>query len=163
MKIEKKLYVIVHNVRSAHNVGAIFRTADGLGVEGMYLTGYTPAPYRENEAPYSTDAQKRMSKTALGAEKFVPWEKRVDIFSLISDLKKQGFQIISLELAPESVDIRKFQPDFQCALIVGTETTGIDNAILAASDAVVSIPMRGRKESFNVSVAAGIAMYEILK
>ena len=161
--MERRLCVIVYNIRSAHNVGAIFRTADGLGVEKIYLTGYTPAPYGENEAPYPTEAQKKLSKTALGAEKFVSWEKADNIFSVIDDLKKQDFQIVSLELTPKSIDIRKFRPDLPCALIVGTETTGIDKNILAASDAVVAIPMRGRKESFNVSVAAGIAIYEILK
>jgi tRNA G18 (ribose-2'-O)-methylase SpoU len=161
--MERKLYVIVHNVRSALNVGAIFRTADGLGVGKIYLTGYTPAPYRENEAPYPTEAQKKLSKTALGAEKFVLWEKTADIFSLIADLKKQGFQIVSLELTPESADIGKFRPVFPCALIVGTETIGIEENILKLSDAIIKIPMRGRKESLNVAVAAGIAMYEILK
>lgn len=161
--MNKRLRLIVHNIRSALNVGALFRTADGLGVEKIYLTGYSPAPYDPNAAPYPTDAQKRLTKTALGAERFVPWEKEENIFSVLANLKKEGFQIISLELTPESGDIGKFRPSFPCALILGTETTGIEKNILEASDAVVQIPMRGRKESLNVSVAAGIAVYEILK
>lgn len=153
--------IIMHNIRSAHNVGSVFRTADGLGVSKVHLTGYTPRPFGEGDV-YLADAQKKISKTALGAERFMPWEKEENIFFLIDKLKKENFQIISLELAEESVDLKNFTPRFPCALILGAETTGIEKDILATSDAIVKIPMRGKKESFNVSVAAGIAVYEIL-
>lgn len=159
----KDLSVIVYDVRSAYNVGAILRTADGAGASKVYLTGYTPCPYRTEEEPYSAKSQKMIAKTALGAEKSVDWEKVSDIGKLIKKLKKQKIFIAALEQCPKSVDFRKVKFKFPCALIVGNEVSGIEEKILSQCDLIASIPMRGKKESLNVSVATGIAIYEILK
>lgn len=159
---KNSVYIIVHDIRSAYNVGAIFRTADGAGVKKIFLTGYTPEPFNEKNI-YPTVAQKMIGKTALGAEKFVKYEKIKDLPVLIEKLKKQDFKIIALEQNKKSVDYKKFKPKFPCALILGNEVGGIDEDILNLCDSIISIPMRGEKESLNVSVAAGIAMYEILK
>jgi tRNA G18 (ribose-2'-O)-methylase SpoU len=160
--MKKKLYVVIHNVRSAYNVGSVFRTSDGAGVEKIYLTGYTPAPYDPQKEIYPTTAQNRLSKTALGAEKNVSWEKIKNINTAISKLRKENFSILSLEKTDASVDIEKFKPEFPCALILGNEVRGISKNLREKSDAIISIPMRGKKESLNVSVAAGIAIYHLL-
>ena len=160
--MKKDLYIIAHNIRSAYNVGSIFRTAEGLGVKKIYLTGYTPYP--DDGKEFDVKKSKRMiSKTALGAEKIVAWEREDDIFKVIEKLKSENFQIIALELNERSQDLKDFQPKFPCALILGNEVLGVENDLLKNCDALIQIPMQGQKESFNVSVAAGIAMYEILK
>ncbi len=161
--MKKKLCLIIHNVRSAYNVGSIFRTADAAGVKKIYLTGYTPAPHIREENPYFTQSQKMIKKTALGAENLVAWEKIDKIGSLIKKLKSRKFSVISLEQNEKSADFRKFKYSFPCALILGNEISGISQGILKVSDKIIAIPMRGGKESLNVTVAAGIAIYEILK
>ncbi|HLN18810.1 MAG TPA: RNA methyltransferase [Patescibacteria group bacterium] len=159
---EKILYVIIHNIRSAYNVGAIFRTADGAGAAKIYLTGHTPAPHDSRNERYQTKAQKMIAKTALGAEDWVKWETANDIMGLIAELKENNFEIIALEQAKGSVNIDSFKPKFPCALILGNEVDGMERDILEKADKVVEIPMKGKKESLNVSVAAGIAIYSIL-
>lgn len=160
--MKKDLIIIAHDIRSAHNVGAFFRTADGAGVSKIYLTGYTCAPYDSKKDKFETKAQRGLGKTALGATQFVSWEKREDIFQLLEELKKKKIQILALEEMKNSDDIFSFEPEYPCALILGNETRGIDGEILDVCDSVLEIPMRGRKESLNVSVAAGIAMYTLL-
>ncbi|KKQ80320.1 MAG: tRNA/rRNA methyltransferase [Candidatus Moranbacteria bacterium GW2011_GWD2_38_7] len=159
--MDKILYLILHDIRSAYNVGAIFRTADGSGVDKIYLTGYTPSPAEENKV-YKTRADKMIEKTALGAEKSVVWEKSEDLELLLEKLKAENFSIVALEKNEDAVDISKYEKNFPIALILGNEVEGVSPEILSKCDAVVSIPMRGKKESLNVSVAAGIAMYELL-
>jgi len=159
--MEKELYLILHNIRSAYNVGSIMRTSDGAGVKKIYLTGYTPSPAEEKLN--SNKGQRRISKTALGAEKSVIWEKEKDIFKLLEKLKKEKVEIISLECDARSVDFRKAKYKSPCALILGNEVTGIEEDILSKSDIIAEIPMRGQKESLNVAISAGIAIYEILK
>lgn len=160
--MKKELYIIAHNIRSAYNVGSIFRTADGLGVKKIYLTGYTPFPADSQE--FDVKKSRRMiSKTALGAEAYVDWEREEDILKVIEKLKNKKVQIIALELHEKSQDIKNFQPKFPCALILGNEVLGVDDNLLGYCDAIIKIPMYGKKESFNVSVAAGIAIYDLLK
>lgn len=161
--MEKKLYLILHNIRSSYNVGAIFRSSDGAGVAKIYLTGYTPSPYHASKETYPTKAQKMISKTALGAEKFIPWEKKKNINLILDKLKKEGVNILALEQSKKSVDVYKFRPNFPSVLILGNEVKGMDRKILKKADVILEIPMRGKKESLNVSVAAGIAVYQILK
>jgi 23S rRNA (guanosine2251-2'-O)-methyltransferase len=163
MHMEKVLYLIIHNVRSAYNVGAILRTADGAGVKKIYLTGYTPRPFKKDKDRYPTNAQKMIAKTALGADETVAWEKTKNTSILMEKLKRKKIQVLALENNIKSQDMGKFKPGYPCALILGNETEGIDRKIIKKCDAVLSIPMRGQKESLNVSVAAGIAMYELLK
>jgi len=153
---EPALFLILHNIRSAHNVGAIFRTADGAGVGKIYLTGYTPAPVDQFKRPNS-----EIKKTALGAEKTVAWEKRENILELITELKKSGVQIWALEQADKSVDYREAKLTAPTALIVGNEVEGIEPAILDHRDQIIEIPMRGVKESLNVAVATGIVVFRL--
>lgn len=164
--IHRQVYVILDNIRSAHNVGAIFRTADGAGVEKVYLCGYTPQPWsiqltKAGQAP--TGPQAQIAKTALGAEQTVPWEHHTQAWRLIKKLKQAGVVIVALEQSEKSINYKKFKPPVgkTIALILGNEVTGISKTLLAYADAVINIPMRGQKESLNVSVAAGIALYEL--
>lgn len=142
------IFLVLHNIRSVFNVGSIFRAADAFGVKKIFLTGYTPHP-----AP----------KTALGAEKFIEYENFKNIHQLIRQLKSKKIFIVSLEQSKNSASLKNFKKHKSVALILGNEVRGISKSILQNSDAVVEIPMRGKKESLNVSVAAGIALYAISK
>jgi len=142
--------VICDNIRSLFNVGSIFRTADALGINKIWLAGITGTP-----------KQSGVTKVSLGAEKAVPWEHVVNTWRLVDRLKKQGYQIVALELTNDSVDVKMFKPKFPVALIVGNEVSGVASSLLKRSDAIIKIPMQGVKESLNVSVAFGIAAYEI--
>lgn len=158
---DREMYIIAHNIRSAHNVGAIFRSCDGAGVKKIFLTGYSQRPAEEAKENKSKP-EKMLEKTALGAESSVEWEGADDLPSLIGKLKKSGVRIVALEKTGESVDIKKFKPVFPMALILGHEVDGVKDEILRMCDAVIEIPMRGKKESLNVSVATGVAIYELL-
>lgn len=151
---------MAHNIRSAYNVGAIFRVADGMGADKVYLTGYTPSPC-DKEKLYQTQAQKMIAKTALGAEKNISWKKFKNPGRLISTLKAQKIKIVALEQSPGSVHYKKFKPYFPLILIVGNEPKGIDKRILNQCDQIIEIPMYGKKNSLNVAVALAIAGYEI--
>jgi tRNA G18 (ribose-2'-O)-methylase SpoU len=162
MKEKKKFYIILHRIRSAYNVGSMFRTADGVGADKIFITGYTQAPSLE-KYELQTKAEKMLSKTALGADKYVDWERCRDISRLIEKLKKDGFQIVALEQDEKSVRYDKFKRKNKIALIVGNEPRGIDGRILKKCDKIMEIPMQGKKKSLNVAVALGIASYEIMK
>ena len=150
MSKKKEVYLLLHNIRSAYNVGAIFRTADAAGVSRMYLCGYTPTP--ENQ---------KVLKTSLGAEKYVPWEKKTQTGRLIQELKSQGVNVAALEQTAASRDYRLFKPRYPLAVIVGHERQGVSRSILKRAESVWHIPMRGRKESLNVAVATGVFLYSI--
>ncbi len=152
--------LILHNIRSAHNVGAMFRTADGAGVAEIILSGYTPVPAKKG-ALYLTDADKALHKTALGAEYMVPWRKVATPGRTLTLLKKSGFTVVALEQMKGSVPYQQYKSKGPVALIVGNEVRGIDQKILKQCDTVLEIPMRGAKNSLNVSVACGIALYQI--
>ena len=147
-------YVILHNLRSAHNVGSIFRTAEAAGVERIFLTGYTPTP---------TDrfgrARADVAKVALGAECLVSWERRVHLASLLARLRREGVVIVAVEQAPQTQDYRAFGVRGPTAFIFGNEVRGLSRSLLALADTILEIPMRGRKESLNVSVAAGVILF----
>ena len=145
---KKEICLIAHNIRSLWNVGSLFRTCDALGVTKLYLTGYTGCPPR-----------KEITKTALGAEEFVQWEHYDEPMDVISDLKKEGWQIVCLELSDKSIVLSEFEPKYPICLILGNEVDGVRDDLLENCDSVVSIPMMGKKESLNVAVAAGIALY----
>jgi 23S rRNA (guanosine2251-2'-O)-methyltransferase len=154
--------VIAHNIRSTHNIGSIFRTCDGFGIAKLYLTGYTPAPAYSGDIRLPHLAQKltnQIHKTALGAEKTVAFEYCNDVFRIIKSLKTEGYQIAALEQAQDSEQLNGFRPSKKIALILGEEVHGIEPDILKLADITLEIPMKGQKESFNVSVAAGIALY----
>jgi len=159
--MKKELFLILHDIRSAYNVGAIFRTADGAGVKKIFLSGYTCTP---SQSKLNVNkAEKMIAKTALGAEKSVAWEKVDSLGDLVGDFKKDDVRIVSLEEAKGAIDLKKFEAEFPMALFLGNEIRGVSEEVLRQSDSIISIPMRGKKESLNVSVAAGIAIYEILK
>lgn len=155
--MKKETVLILHNIRSTYNVGAIFRTADAAGIAKIFLCGYTPAPVDEFNR-----VNPSIAKTALGAEKNIAWEKVTSITILINKLKKAGYQIVALEQAENSIDYKKIKPKFPAALVLGEEVSGLTPAILKTCDLVAEIPMRGKKESLNVSVAAGVALFRIL-
>lgn len=152
----QEIILIIHNVRSAYNVGSMFRTAETAGVSKIYLTGYTPQPIDRFGRPRGD-----ITKTALGAEKTIPWEHYTGISQLINNLKKESFFVIALEQSPKAVDYKKARPKQKTALIVGNEVRGLSKAILNKCDVVTQIPMKGKKESLNVSVALGIALFRM--
>lgn len=157
---EKKLFIIAHNIRSAYNIGAIFRTADGMGASKIYLTGYSPTPHDKKKI-LQTSAQKMIAKTALGAENNLPWEYCENINELVVKLKKEEVEIVALEQDVRSVDYEKYIPQKSVALILGNEPVGMEREVLDACDAIIEIPMRGKKNSLNVAVAFGVAGYSI--
>lgn len=147
----RELHLIAHDLRSCENVGALFRTADALGVTKLWLTGYTPAP-----------PDSRIHKTALGAEASVRFEKQEDIETVFKTLKEQGIVLVGLELTKDAIDISTYSAPDKLALVLGTETTGIPPSLLEQCDHVICIPMHGVKESLNVTISAAIASYAIL-
>jgi tRNA G18 (ribose-2'-O)-methylase SpoU len=140
-----------------HNVGSIFRTADAAGVSKIYLCGYTPAPLDRFNRPVPD-----IAKVALGAEKSVPWEQR-EIVELITALKAEGVAVVAVEQAENSIPHTDFKPKKNVALILGSEVGGISSEILKLCDTVIEIPMHGQKESLNVSVVAGIVLYQLIR
>jgi tRNA G18 (ribose-2'-O)-methylase SpoU len=148
--------VLLHNIRSAHNVGSIFRTADGAGVTKIYISGYTPLPVDRFGR-----TQKEIAKTALGAERTIPWEFRANASKLIEELRDSGTQIIGLEQDERAIDYRSLKAKKDALLILGNEVRGISKPLRNLCDVLIEIPMRGEKESLNVSVAAGVALYTL--
>ena len=143
------MILIAHNIRSLHNVGSIFRSADAFGVERLYLTGFTGTPPR-----------KEIAKVSLGSEDRVVWEHRDEILPLIGELRKSGYAIFALETGPSALPIDEITGSKdRIALIVGNEVSGLEKTITDACDKTVEIPMPGCKKSLNVSVAAGIALF----
>jgi len=177
------MIIILHNIRSLHNVGSIFRTADGAGIEKLYLCGITPAPINK----YGF-ANQQLAKTALGAEMMIEWEKigssgitktkvtdqaqlnkpalTKPTLDLIKDLKIRGFNIIAIEQAKTSVPYFKFKLTKkqlkQTAIVLGPEVIGLPKSILKQSDHILEIPMHGKKKSLNVSVAFSVVVYSLI-
>lgn len=149
--------LILHNIRSAQNVGALFRTADAVGITKIYLTGYTPTPLDK----FGRD-RSDVAKSALGAEHSVLWEHRMDITAVIDMLKQDKHTIVAIEQSKNAVDYKKIKKTTRMAFILGNEVEGIENEVLKLCDKVAEIPMSGKKESLNVSVAGGVALFRIL-
>lgn len=151
--------VVLDNLRSVYNVGSIFRTANALGIKKIYLCGTTPTPLDNFEKP-----RKDFAKVALGAENTVEWEYVENTIECIKNLKKENYYIISLEQAENSVDYKQVKIDGKkrVAFVFGAEVIGVAKEVLAESDVIAEIPMLGTKESLNVTIAFGVAMYRIL-
>lgn len=149
----KQLFVIAHNIRSLHNVGSIFRACDTFGVDKLYLTGYTGAPVGKNAD--------KIAKVALGAQEFVPWEQTKSLTRLINKLRREKVRIVALEnnVNYKIIPLPKYKAKFPMTLISGEETKGHTKKTLELVDDIIEIPMQGQKESLNVSVACGIALY----
>ena len=159
-----EIVVIAHDIRSTHNVGSIFRTCEGFGVKRLILSGYTPYPSVKNDTrlPHITDKlTSQIHKSALGAETLVPFEYHETLD--LGTLDLAGYRIVALEQAPNSISLRDYQSPEKVALILGEEVNGVPPEILVQCDDVVEIPMYGQKESFNVSVATGIALFALTK
>lgn len=160
----RSIVLIAHNLRSCHNVGSLLRTAEGLGIEQILLTGYTPYPLSEGDSRMPHIAKKldsQIHKTALGAEKLVDWKHEEGIENVISTLKADGFVVAALEQTPNSTKLPKYSPPEKLALIVGREVEGIEQEVLKLCDIGLEIPMSGKKESFNVVQAAAMALYQL--
>lgn len=143
---------VLDRIRSAHNVGSMFRTADGARLEALWLCGYTPTP-----------PHKHLAKTALRAVESVPWRQSENVLGAIDELKAQNYQVLALEYCATSTPLADFDIGFPLALVVGNEAEGLEAEVLARCDATVHLPMYGLKSSLNVSVAFGIAVYEVLR
>ena len=156
----KKTAILLHDIRSIHNVGSIFRTADAFGVEKIYLSGYSPLPV-------DRFGRKRadLAKVALGAEESVAWEQAHSPAELVAKLKQEGFEIVVLEQAENSIDytkVRDLVKDKNVLVIFGNEVGGVPQELLVLANVIAEIPMRGEKESLNVSVAGGILLSRLL-
>lgn len=148
--MNQELVIIAHNIRSMHNVGSIFRSSDGVGASRLFLTGYTPCPPR-----------KEISKTALGADEMISWQHHKNPLKLIRQLKNEGYKIIALEKNKKSKSIYSFQSNEPLCLILGNEIEGVDQSIQEECQYILHLPMHGQKISLNVSVAFGIAAYQL--
>ncbi len=149
--------LVLHDIRSVYNVGALFRTADAVGITKIILSGYSPTPL-DRFGRERND----FVKCALGAEKSIPWEYVETPYERIQELKTEGFQVIGLEQDERSVDYKQSIDSEKIVIILGTETTGMTKELMSLCDIIMEIPMQGIKESLNVSVAGGILLYRIL-
>jgi 23S rRNA (guanosine2251-2'-O)-methyltransferase len=157
-----EVIVIAHNIRSTHNIGSIFRTCEGFGVSKIIISGYSPYPKLANDTRLPHIESKltaQIHKTALGAETMVPFEYHEQ--PNLDYLKNQGFRIVGLEQDERSILLKNYQKPEKIALLIGEEVNGITDELLEQCDDLIEIPMVGKKESFNVSVATGIALYAI--
>lgn len=158
-----QITLVALDIRSTHNVGAFFRTCDGFGAD-LVLVGITPRPSGKENDERLPHIRKKMdaaiAKTALGAEKTVSWRYFENIAQTIHQLKLEGNAIVAIEQATNSIPIMSLDSSTDTAIIMGPEVTGIPASVLDMCDKIYEIPMLGHKESFNVSVAAGIALYQ---
>jgi 23S rRNA (guanosine2251-2'-O)-methyltransferase len=149
----RNLSVLLDNIRSAYNVGSIFRTADGLDIRHVYLCGITPSPDKNSD----------IQKTSLGAAAYVPWSKHTNALILASQLREECCFLIALECCPQAKPIHQYQPDPDdpqpIVLMIGNERAGLDPELIELSDVVLMLPMMGEKASLNVAVAFGVAAY----
>lgn len=155
-----EIIVIAHNIRSTHNIGAIFRTAEGFGVQQIIISGYSPYPILKNDSRLPHIREKlhsQIHKTALGAETIVPFTYQPD--PPLQELQSQGYTIVALEQDATSISLQDYTTPAKVALLLGEEVHGITADLIDQCDEIIEIPMVGQKESFNVSVATGIALY----
>lgn len=157
-----KIILIAHNLRSAHNIGSLLRTCEGMGVEKLILSGYSPYPLSPADSRLPHESKRvnaQIEKTSLGAQNFQDWMHVDDIEKTLSELKHQGYDICALEQSETSIRLDKFKTPEKIAIIIGNEVEGIEKEVLARIDHIVEIPMAGQKESFNVVQAAAMALY----
>lgn len=156
--MKKEVFVLLHNIRSIHNVGSIFRTSNALGINKIYLSGFTPTPLDRFKKK-----RKDFAKVSLGSEDDIDWEYVEKPLGFLKKLKKEKFQIIGLEQSKGSKDYKKVKTKFPVIFLVGSEVGGMDKKTLEICDVIAEIPMRGKKESLNVSIAFGVALFRILE
>ena len=146
------VYAILDNIRSAHNVGSAFRSADGAGIGELLICGYAPTP-----------PHRHLAKTAMGGEAVVPWQHCETTLDAIEVVRERGCQVLAMEFNEQSVPLWEVDLQFPLALVFGNEAEGLSEEVMARCDAIVHLPMRGLKNSLNVSVAFGITAYEVLR
>lgn len=152
-KTRAPIHALLDNVRSLYNVGSIFRTSDGVFIERLYLCGFTPHPPR-----------KEIEKTALGSTRSVPWEYHKNPTEIIHLLRERQIKIVALEMTDRSIPYYDVQPsDFPLCLVAGNEITGVRKEVIELADMAIEIPMYGTKQSLNVAVAYGIAVFGLLR
>jgi len=144
--------LLLDNIRSIYNIGSFFRTGDAAGIEKLYLSGISGTP-----------PHKGISKTALGAEESVAWERTEDSCQLLDGLRGRGFEIAAIETSVHAVDLFDWQPSFPVLLLFGNEKDGLSPELAARADRHVRIPMLGKKHSLNVATAGGVVIYELLR
>ncbi len=152
------MLLILHNIRSVHNVGSIFRTADAAGVSEIILSGYTPTPLDRFNQP-----RKDLAKVALGAEKTMPWRYVKTLGATLTRVRKEKYLLVAIEQDEHSTPLFEWHPptDQPLAVLLGNEVRGISQPLLKKCDVILEIPMHGKKESLNVSVTAGIALFAL--
>ena len=155
--MNESIYLLLHNIRSVHNVGAMFRTAEASGVKKIYLSGYTPRPIDRFGRP-----RQDFHKSALGAENLVPWEEVSAPLILIDNLKQKGVFITALEQSPKAIDYRTIKKEKERLIIVGNEVDGVERGLLEKADTIAEIPIIGKKESLNVTTALGIFLFSLI-
>lgn len=158
----RDIVLIAHNLRSCHNVGSLLRTAEGLGIRKVILSGYTPHPARQDDRRLPHEVAKitrQIHKTALGAEDSVPWEYHHDILPVLRKLQKDGYAAAAVEQTDGARELPKYHPPSKIVLLLGREVEGVEPEVLAACDLALEIPMFGKKESFNVVQAAAMALF----
>jgi tRNA G18 (ribose-2'-O)-methylase SpoU len=158
----RQIVLIAHNLRSTHNVGSLLRTAEGVGIDEVLLTGYTPYPFapQDDRLPHiSTKLTAQIHKTALGAENLISWHHEADVLPALRGLQAEGYMVAALEQTVNARALPDFEPPQKIAILVGRETDGVEPEILEACDLTLEIPMHGQKESFNVVQAAAMALY----
>ncbi len=164
MASKRKVILIAHNIRSAHNVGSILRTAEGFGLQMVYLTGYSPHPGISNDDRLPHHILKltnQINKTALGAEKSQEWRFNKDVSKVVADLKLHGYTVAALEQSTKSQNLTSYNAPLKIALLVGREVEGVEKEVLELCDIILEIPMAGQKESYNVAQAASMALYQL--
>jgi 23S rRNA (guanosine2251-2'-O)-methyltransferase len=158
----REIILVAHNLRSCHNVGSLLRTAEGLGIQKIILSGYTPHPSHPNDRRLPHEAAKitrQIHKTALGAEEMVRWEYHQNLLPVLGKLQRDGYVVAAVEQTEDSRELPKYHAPQKIVLVVGREVEGIEQDILDACDLALEIPMFGKKESFNVVQAAAIVLY----
>lgn len=155
-KCKNDTIILLHNIRSAYNVGAILRTAEAVGVSLVYMTGYTPIPVdRFNRK------RNDVAKTALGSENLVKWKYYKEPYSLIRKLKDLGCEVVGVEQDDASINYKTFKPNKKTVIIMGNEVRGLSKKLRNTCDVLIEIPMSGKKESLNVSVATGVVLFHL--
>lgn len=149
--------VVLDNIRSLYNTGSILRTADAAGVDRVLLCGITPRPDQ------GARQRRAIAKTALGAEDNVPWEHWSDTDAALARFKREGYQVVGVELASDAIDLYEWMPRWPVCLVFGHERDGMSSSAAAAADLFIRIPMLGTKHSLNVATAAGVVLYELVR
>lgn len=161
----REIILLVHDIRSTHNVGSLLRTAECLGASQVIMTGYTPYPATplDDRLPHiAAKLSQQIHKTALGAENLIAWSNEVEPLPVINRLRGEGYRVVALEQSVKSISLADYKPTEKMCLLIGREVEGIDDDLLTHCDDVIEIPQVGQKESLNVVQATAIALYELL-